>query len=103
MGIVQYIIQVQMDGHSSRSDKRINQNSINIRDDSIRDKLFVCLPVLTVPASGCQRREMGQSWTCLLDFTHLVVPELPMNEQHEEIDRVKISNGRVKTSGKRPR
>lgn len=40
---------------------------------------------------------------CLLDFTHLVITELPMDEQHEEVDGVEICNWRVETGGKRPR
>ena len=77
--------------------------SINIRDDAVRHKLFVRFPVLTVSARSGQHRERNRGKMCLLDFTHLVITELPMNEQHEEVDGVEICNWRVETGGKRPR
>ena len=55
----QYNIHEQIDRRSRRSKKRADPSSINIWDDAIRDKFFVCLPVLTVSIDGRQRRERG--------------------------------------------
>ena len=78
-------------------------DSINIWDDAIRYKLLVRLPVLTVPARGDQQREHNGGRTCLLDFTHLIITELSMDEQHEEVNGVEVCDRRVETGGKRPR